>query len=139
MAELRSDFAGVDWNDLAALIEAAGLGQRDPALLERVFRGSYATVLAYEDGRLVGAGRAISDGVTSSAIYDLVVAPDRQGRGLGKALMQDLLARLPARSVMLLSVPREQGFYAKLGFRRLKTAMLKHEQAQYWIDGGYMD
>jgi ribosomal protein S18 acetylase RimI-like enzyme len=129
----------VDWSALTKLIEVAGLGQREAALVERVFKGSFAVCFAYEDGKLIGAGRAISDGVTSSVIYDVVVSPQCQGRGIGKQIMQDLIARLPRRSVMLLSVPKQRGFYEKLGFQTLKTAMLKHEHQQFWIDNGYIE
>jgi ribosomal protein S18 acetylase RimI-like enzyme len=135
----KRENGGVDWPALAQLIDDAGLGRRDPALVGRVFTGSFVVCFLYVDGRLVGAGRAISDGVTSSAIYDIVVAPDYQGRGLGRRIMEDLLERLPRRSVMLVSVPKQRGFYEKLGFATLKTAMLKHEDMAFWVSNGYVE
>lgn len=137
--EICCDHARVAWPALARLIASAGLGERDPALVERVFRGSHAVVYAFCANELVAAGRAISDGVTSSALFDIVVSPAHQGRGLGRRVTASLLARLPQRSVLLLSVPEKQGFYAKLGFRRLKSAMMRHEEPSAWIDGGYME
>jgi ribosomal protein S18 acetylase RimI-like enzyme len=128
-----------DWVGLAQLIEAAGLGKRDPNLTERIFKGSYALCFAYEEARLIGTARAISDGVNSSVIYDVVVHPDYQGLGVGKRIMQDLVSRLPERSVMLVSSVDRCGFYRKLGFRRLKTAMLKHQNEQFWIENGYVE
>src|SRR4051812_47603111 len=138
MLSLKTTTADVDWAALTKLIEVAGLGQRNADLVERVFKGSFAVCFAYDDGALIGAGRAISDGVTSSAIYDIVVRPELQGRGVGRKIMTDLLARLPKRSVILLSVPKQRGFYEKLGFLTLKTGMLKHEHPQFWIDNGYI-
>jgi ribosomal protein S18 acetylase RimI-like enzyme len=139
MLSLKTTATDIDWPALAKLIEDAGLGRRDAVLVEHVFKGSFTVCFAYEDEKLVGAGRAISDGVTSSVIYDVVVLPECQGRGLGKQIMQDLITRLPRRSVMLLSVPKQRGFYEKLGFQTLKTAMLKHEHQQFWIDNGYIE
>lgn len=138
MLSLTTNCASIDWNALAQLIERAGLGPRDSNVVERAFRGSFVVSFLYEGTTLVGAARAISDGTTSSAIYDLVVAPEYQRRGFGKRILQDLLTRLPSRSVLLVSVPKEIGFYEKAGFRVLKTAMLKHDDMAYWISNGYV-
>ena len=127
------------WKELADLIERAGLGVRAPETVERAFRGSFVVCFLYVDGTLVGAGRAISDGATSSAIYDLVIAPEQQGQGHGKRVLLEMLARLPSRSVLLVSVPKQIGFYEKAGFKVLRTAMLKHEDMGYWLANGYFD
>ena len=129
----------VNWNTLADVIERAPLGKRDPSIVESAFRGSYLCCFVEADGMLIGAGRAISDGASNSAIFDVVVLPEHQGKGLGKNIMLYLLDRLPKRSVLLISVPRQQLFYAKLGFHRLKTAYLRHEDIERWIRDGYID
>ncbi len=136
---LRQNGDAVDWHALSKVMEAVGFGWREPALLAQIFAGSFAVCFAYEGDKLVGAARAISDGVRSSAIYDVVVLPESQGHGIGRRIMEDLLARLPSRSVLLLSVPAQCPFYEKLGFRMLKTAMVKHEDPTYFIQGGYME
>lgn len=138
MPSLTTNCTSVDWKALAQLIEVAGLGPRDSQVVERAFRGSFAVCFLYQETTLIGAARAISDGATSSAIYDLVVAPDYQGRGFGKQILHDILARLPSRSVLLVSVPKQLGFYQKAGFKVLKTAMLKHDDMAYWISNGYV-
>lgn len=72
------------------------------------------------------AARAISDGVACSAIYDVAVDPALQGQGVGRALTA-LLARLPKRSVMLVSTMGNEDFYRKLGFRKMRTAYILME------------
>jgi ribosomal protein S18 acetylase RimI-like enzyme len=129
----------VRWTELAQVIERAPLGTRDPLLVERAFRGSYLCCFVEDDGMLVGAGRAISDGASNSALFDVVVLPAYQGKGIGKAVMQYLLERLPTRSVLLVSVPQQQPFYTKLGFHKLKTAYLRHEDIERWKRDGYID
>lgn len=136
---LTSECRGVDWKALASILALGSLGTRDPAHLKRVFAGSHLACFAYDTGQLIGTGRAISDGVGSSAIYDVAVLPAFQGRGVGRAIMHYLLEHLPKRSVMLVSVPLKEGFYRKFGFRRLKTAMLRHENLEFWMSGGYID
>ncbi len=49
----KRDIENVDWQALAD-VYAATLGPEDPAQLARTWAKSYATVLAYADGRLVG-------------------------------------------------------------------------------------
>ena len=136
---ITSDCAGVDWHELIDLIRRAPLGERDAALAQRVFTGSYLCAFATIDGRLVGAARAISDGVTSSAIYDVVVDPDWQGRGVGKRVMLFMLEHLPKASVMLVSVVRYQTFYRRLGFKKLTTAYMIKESFESWVRDGYFE
>ncbi len=138
MCTLKTDNDNIDWQSLARVIHEAGLGTRTPEIVEQVFKGSYAACYAFEGHELVGAGRAISDGVTSSVIYDVVVLPNRQRQGIGTMIVEDLLHRLPKSSVMLLSVPGKCEFYRKFGFGLLKTAMLKHKNQAYWVANGYM-
>lgn len=129
----------INWTELAQVIERAPLGTRDTLSVERTFRGSYISCFVEDNNALIGAGRAISDGASNSAIFDVVVLPEYQGKGVGKSIMEFLLARLPKRSVLLVSVPQQQEFYGKLGFHKLKTAYLRHENIERWIRDGYIE
>ena len=139
--EVSTDVSRVDWNELALVIERAPLGKRDPGRTERSFRGSYLCCFVYDNEaspKLVGAGRALSDGETHSAIYDLVVLPEYQGRGIGKLILEFLLERLPKLNVMLVSVPSKLPFYEKHGFRRLTTGCVRLESETLWQERGYL-
>ncbi len=50
---------------------------------------------AVEEGEIVGSVRALMEG-DACLIGRLIVRPDRQGRGIGKRLMQEVEARFPA-------------------------------------------
>lgn len=136
---LTEDTTGVDWSAFCALFQRAGLGERKPAVAQAVFAGSYACCFAWDGATLIGAARAISDGVNSSVIYDVVVEPMYQGQGIGKEMMANLLSRLPKRSVMLVSTHGNEGFYQKLGFKRLRTAYILQEDFGPWRSMGYLD
>ena len=136
---LTTDPAGVDWPAFCTLFERVGFGTRQPAVAQSIFTGSYACCFAWAGNQLIGAARAISDGVVSSAIYDVVVDPAYQGQGVGRALLHNLLGRLPKRSVMLVSTHGSEGFYQRLGFKKLRTAYILQEDFGPWHSMGYFE
>lgn len=136
---ITENIAGVDWLELSSIMQRTGMGKREAADIEAVFTGSYACCFAWQQQQLIGGARAISDGHRSSAIYDVFVDQPFQRQGVGRALMANLLARLPKRSVMLVSTHGNEGFYQKLGFRRLRTAYILQEDFGPWVEMGYLD
>ena len=120
---LKRDIENVDWQAVAG-VYAETLGQEDPAQLARTWAKSYATVLAYADGRLVGAGRAISDGEREALIVGVVVLPPYQRQGIGSAIMRALTEELKGTAILLTSEDDENvPFYRKAGFRTHKRVM----------------
>ena len=117
----------VDWREAAALIERSGLGSRQPEALEHAFRGSQLTCFVWDDDALIGLGRALSDGVEQSAVYDVCLLDDYQGHGLGKRLMDEIMARLDTPTVLLWSALGKEGFYERFGFRRMCTVMARFD------------
>lgn len=88
--------------------------------LARAVEASWALVCAYEDGRLVGFGRIICDGAVHALILDMIVAPDRQGRGIGSEILRRLVERCRSagiRDIQLFSAKGKSGFYGMHGFR----------------------
>lgn len=119
-----SSTSGLDWSELEALYRLAPLGNKNAAGLQTVFENSRYKWFVRRGGRLIAAGRALADGADCSYICDVAVLPEFQGSGLGR----DLVARLVHDSrghqkIILYSVPGKEGFYRKLGFARLLTAM----------------
>lgn len=57
-------------------------------------------MVTFRDGELlVGMGRIIGDRATTFQITDVVVHPDYQGKGLGKAIMKELVDWLEENAV----------------------------------------
>jgi ribosomal protein S18 acetylase RimI-like enzyme len=130
----------LDWNELSALYEAAPLGNKKPSFLKTVFTNSMFKVFVYEDGKLVGVGRALADGADCSYICDVALLPSHQGLGLGKQIVSKLveLSR-EHKKVILYSVPGKESFYKKLGFKRMSTAMAIFENQEVALERGYID
>ena len=70
-------------------------------------------------GRLVGCGRALSDYFYKAWIFDVRVAEDHRGNGVGKAIIKYILQYPDFQRVKhfeLICRPETAGFYTKLGF-----------------------
>ena len=119
-----TDDASVDWDELSALYRVAPLGDKPPDSLRTVFGNSMFKCFVYDDGRLVGAGRALADGLDTAYLADVAVHPDHQGRGLGSAIIRRLVDMSAGhKKVLLYANPGTEGFYRKLGFLKMNTAM----------------
>ena len=129
----------VDWNELSELYRKAPLGNKSPERLRTVFTNSMFRRFGYEDGVLVAAGRALADGMDCSYICDVAILPSHQGRGLGDALMSDLveLSRGHAK-IILYAVPGKEAFYSRYGFRRMTTAMAVFQDPVAATERGYL-
>ena len=130
---------GMDFDELSALYRAAPLGNKPPGHLREVFGNSRFVCFAYDDGRLVGAGRALADGRDCSYLCDIAVHPDTQGTGLGRDIVQRLVDRSRGhKKIILYAVPGKEAFYGKFGFRRMTTAMAIFEDEAAARERGYL-
>ena len=114
----------MDWNELSNLYRIAPLGDKKAADLKTVFTNSMYRCFVREEGVLIGAGRAVADGIDVSYLADIAVHPDHQGRGLGKEIVSRLRELSKNhRKIILYAAPGKDTFYLKLGFKRMLTAM----------------
>lgn len=131
---------GVDWNELSNLYRIAPLGEKKPEHLKVVFSNSMFKCFVFDGETLIGAGRALADGIDCSYLCDIAVHPRAQGTGLGKAIVSKL-KELSAghRKIILYANPGKEGFYRKLGFRTMLTAMAIFEDEARAIATGLVD
>ncbi len=94
--------------------------------LRRMLGGSEAAVSAWRGERLVGFGRATSDGCYRAVLWDVVVARDEEGQGLGRQLVGALLEAAPVAAAerVYLMTTNSHGFYERLGFRQVTSQKL---------------
>ncbi len=129
----------MDWAELEALYRAAPLGTKNAGLLRTVFTNSRYRCFAREHGRLVAAGRALADGADCSYICDVAVLPSHQGTGVGRAVVEQLVALSRGhRKIILYAVPGKEPFYRKFGFRKMLTAMAIFEDPQQAEERGFV-
>lgn len=121
---------GIDWAELIHLFKAANLAGREGDKLRRSFENSTVVCFAASGERLVGAVRALSDLEYHATVYDLVVSPELQRRGIGRDLMMALLSRLPVWRVLLVADGDARGFYERLGFKPYGDVLAKLDRAR---------
>ena len=108
---------------------ASGRSQRE---LSRMLAASQAVVSAWQGSHLVGFGRASSDGVFRAVLWDVVVAGEHQGRGLGRRIVEALLQEPALQGVerVYLMTTHSSGFYEQLGFTAVEGQRLMLRQGR---------
>jgi len=91
----------------------------DTGLARQIVSGSHCFLVVKEGKKVVGMGRAISDGVSDAYIQDVAVEASLRGRGIGSKIIRKLLERLNHDGVNWVGLIAERGsheFYRQLGF-----------------------
>lgn len=116
-----------DFEAVRRVVEVA-FGRADEALLVGAIRASEHYVPAYalvadDSGRIVGHVmlsrvmlRAGDRAETVLALAPVSVAPDRQGQGIGSALVRDVITRADAAGEALVVVLGHPSYYPRFGF-----------------------
>ncbi len=87
---------------------------------------SCPVVTVWDGTRLIGHARATSDGVYRATIWDVVIDPEYQGFGLGRKLVQTVLAHDRMRHVerVYLMTTQQQKFYERIGFHENQSTTM---------------
>lgn len=134
------DQVNINWIELSELYRIAPLGIKPAEDLKIVFSNSHYKCFVYADTTLIGVGRALADGLDCSYICDIAVHPDCQGSGLGKAIVEKLVDLSEChKKIILYANPGKEGFYSKLGFKKMNTAMAIFYDQNNAIDTGLID
>ncbi len=108
--EYFSLFTTTGWNEAY---------KASPDDLERANQNSWLVLSAYDENKLVGFGRVVTDFVLHAMIYDMIVLPDYQGRGIGTMILTRLVTRCQERGIrdiQLFCARGKRPFYEKNGF-----------------------
>jgi len=107
--QLERLFISAGWSD--------GLGDADmTAHFNMPFIHSTLVISAWDGESLVGAVRVLSDSIIRSIIYDLVVLPEYQNRGIGKELVKRCITHFPESEWLVQTTPETSRYYERIGF-----------------------
>ena len=95
-----------------------GKGRKADGIIA-AFRNSYPVGLFLNGEGQIGWARATSDEIYHAYIFDLIVIPEFRGQGLGKRLIQDIMAHPKLRDVSgwMLSTRHHHHLYWQFGFK----------------------
>ncbi|MDJ0660831.1 MAG: GNAT family N-acetyltransferase [Crocosphaera sp.] len=113
----------IDLYELEELCDAVGWARRPLRKVKRALTYSFMVVSAWEvkgnRKRLIGFARATSDHAFNATIWDVVIHPRFQSKGLGKGMMKYMIRQLrneDISNITLFADPDVVDFYRRLGF-----------------------
>lgn len=114
-----------DLEELVGLYTAVGWSTytEEPQRLEAAVRGSSLVVTARHGEELLGLARVVSDGASVAYLQDVLVRPELQREGVGRALVQAAMEPFGhVRQKVLLTddEPRQRAFYESLGYAEIR-------------------
>jgi ribosomal protein S18 acetylase RimI-like enzyme len=112
--------ADLDLYQLQALLNKSAFWAVDRTIedLKIALDRSEPVVSAWDEDKLIGFARATSDGIYRATIWDVVIDSDYQRLGLGRKLVETVLAHNCMQRVekIYLTTTHQQSFYERLGF-----------------------
>jgi GNAT superfamily N-acetyltransferase len=94
--------------------------------VERLVREATRVVGLYHDGRQVGFCRAFTDLTSIAYLADVYVLPELRGRGLGEALVREMVENAPFGPVKwLLHTQDAHALYRRLGFSEPSSKVME--------------
>ncbi len=131
-----------DQVDLWQLYELFKIGafwakERSREDLAVAIANSDPVVTVWDVDRLIGHARATSDVVYRATIWDVVIHPDYRGTGLGRKLVQTVLAHPRVCNVerVYLMTTHQQQFYEHIGFEyNSSTTMVLQNQTSSTVE-----
>lgn len=113
----------LDLYELEELCDRVGWARRPLRKVKKAIQHSFLVVSMWEikgkKRRLIGFARATSDHAFNATIWDVVVDPRYQNRGLGKAMMRYMIQKLRSAdisNITLFADPQVVDFYRRLSF-----------------------
>ena len=94
--------------------------------LRQMLANSSVVISLWKKRQIIGFGRATSDSIYRAVLWDVVVADEVQGLGLGKIVVNALLEAPAVKNTerVYLMTTNSQEFYEQLGFQKFNKQSL---------------
>jgi ribosomal protein S18 acetylase RimI-like enzyme len=115
--------------DFIDLLRRSTLAERrpvdDPRCIAAMIEHGNLLCTAWDEAKLVGVARSVTDFEYCCYLSDLAVDTDYQCRGIGRELIRLTQSRLGARAkIILLAAPKAEAYYPKVGFEPHRSAWI---------------
>ncbi len=112
-----TDVRETDWTALKnALVSDYFDNGRTPDEYRRSAEGSHLNVVVYDDDRIIGNGRILSDGVCNAYVVDVWTHSDYRRQGIATEIVRLLKESVPGQHIYL-QTDDAVALYEKSGFR----------------------
>lgn len=116
---ITTDPRRIRFEEVCALLDTTAWAKRRPRSVMRVaLEHSLCFAVIQQQQRLAGFARTITDCGTFAYLADVIIRQDLRGQGLGKRLVQSVLAHPDLKGMRrwMLVTPDTQELYAAYGF-----------------------
>jgi predicted N-acetyltransferase YhbS len=116
-------------DQIIELYDKAGLPRptNDKERIRKIYENSNLIFTAWDNEKLVGVSRSITDWAWSCYLADLAVDPEYKKSGIGKKLIEFTKEKVGEQTmVLLLSVPTAMEYYPKVGFSKEDRSFIIH-------------
>jgi predicted N-acetyltransferase YhbS len=113
--------------EVARVFDASGITRptSDLARIARMFAAPSLVISAWQDGRLVGVSRSLTDYAYCCYLSDLAVDKALQGKGVGRELVRRTQVAVGDEvSIILLSAAGAMSYYPAIGFQKADNAFV---------------
>ncbi|WP_233558121.1 GNAT family N-acetyltransferase [Alginatibacterium sediminis] len=121
---ISSDLDQMDFDFIYSFISQSYWAKGMPReLCQRALQNSWCFALFDGNQQQLAFARLITDRATFAYLADVFVSPQHQGKGLGKAIVQQILDQPEVKGLrrLVLATADAHGLYEKLGFEPLSN------------------
>lgn len=121
------DSKDIKAEDISRVFRTSGIKRpyQDLDRLERMLQNSDIVITAWQDEKMIGIARALTDYSYCCYLSDLAVDLDYQKRGIGQKLINIVREKIGEESsLVLLSAPGAVDYYPKVGFTHNERAFV---------------
>ena len=113
--QLQNLYDSLGWNSLKLTVHE----------LEQMCNQSWYAIYAFNEKKMVGMGRVISDGVVIGIICGVGVLSNYQTKGIGKEMLNRIIQHCEQNRVIpqLLCVENLESYYESFGFKKFSIGM----------------
>jgi GNAT superfamily N-acetyltransferase len=130
--ELDDDRARIDMDRVVAwLAESYWAGTQPEAAVRRSWEAAGVVLGLYHNDEMIGCARAVTDFTRVAYLSDVFVLPEHRGHGLGRWLVQTMLAHPEIGPVRwVLHTADAHGLYRQLGFEAADETVMQRPRPE---------
>ncbi len=116
-----------DVSEIISVYNSSGINRPtiDKERISKMYENSNLIVTAWENKKLVGISRSLTDFCYACYLSDLAVRKDKQKDGIGKKLIEITQTEIGEKTALiLLSAPLAMDYYPKVGFDKINNGFI---------------